>query len=159
MEISFTEPPLCDRVLLLLRINHQVWDISRKQLFQMPADPFKAVFIAIVMKNWGLVAAARPCFPHSPELYRSAYHIILPNRNQTINETEFKVHSLLHAFERVRSKQMDVTCSGFFPAVSRAAGVNVMPKGYIKAWSYFPSPLFLDVFLRIPKFSIYLEEN
>lgn len=54
------------------------------------------------------------CSAASPELYRSAYHIILPNRNQTINETEFKVHSLLHAFERVRSKQMDITFSVFF---------------------------------------------
>lgn len=75
MEISFTEPPLCDTVLLLLRVNHQVWDISRKQLFQMPADPFKAVFIATVMKNWGLVAAARPYFPHSP----SPPLLVIPN--------------------------------------------------------------------------------
>lgn len=32
----------------------------------MLADPFKAVFIVTVMKNQGLVPAARPCFPHSP---------------------------------------------------------------------------------------------
>lgn len=40
----------------------------------------------------------------SPELRQSAHHINLPNRKQTINKTEVKVHSPLRAFERVRSK-------------------------------------------------------